>query len=56
MPSVNYTPEQATIKMGELDVLIAQGKSTLEACKQAQVSKDTYYRWHKELAGFNLIN
>lgn len=54
MARVNYTPEQSVMKMREIDVLIAQGKSTMEACKQAQVSKDTYYRWRKEFGGMQI--
>lgn len=54
MARVNYTPEQSVIKMREIDVQIGQGKGTLEACKQAQVSKDTYYRWRKEFGGMQI--
>ena len=54
MARVNYTPEQSVMKMREIDVLIAQGKGTMEACKQAQVSKDTYYRWRKEFGGMQI--
>jgi putative transposase len=54
MARVSYTPEQSVMKMREIDVLIAQGKGTMEACKQAQVSKDTYYRWRKEFGGMQV--
>lgn len=54
MARVNYTPEQSVIKMREIDVLIAQGKSSPEACKAVGVSKDTYYRWRKEFGGLQL--
>lgn len=54
MARVNYTPEHSVMKMREIDVLIAQGKGTMEACKQAQVSKDTYYRWRKEFGGMQI--
>lgn len=54
MARVKYTAEQSVIKMREIDVLISQGKSAPEACKQAQVSKDTYYRWRKEFGGMQV--
>jgi len=54
MPRITYTPEQAVIKMREIDVLVAQGKSAPEACKLSQVSKDTYYRWRKEFGGMQI--
>lgn len=46
-----YTAEQAVIKIREYDVLISQGKTQSEACKQIQVSKDTIIRWKKEFGG-----
>lgn len=54
MARVNYTPEQSVMKMREIDVLIMQGKSTMEACRQAHVSKDTDYRWRKEFGGMQI--
>jgi putative transposase len=54
MARVNYTPEEAVLKMRQIDVLIGQGKGTLDACKQAMVSKDTYYRWRKEFGGMQI--
>ena len=54
MPRVSYTAEQAVIKMREIEVLIAEGRSSLEACKQAGVGKDTYYRWKKEFGGMQI--
>lgn len=54
MARVNYTLEQSVIKMREIDVLIAQGKGNLEACKIAGVSKDTYYRWKKEFGSMQI--
>lgn len=54
MPRITYTPEQAVIKMREIDVLIAQGKSGPEAYKLSGVSKDTYYRWRKEFGGMQI--
>ena len=54
MARVKYTAEQAVIKMREIDVLIAQGMNAPTACKQAQVSKDTYYRWRKEFGGMQV--
>jgi putative transposase len=54
MARVNYTAEESVLKMREIDVLIGQGKTSAEACKQVQVSKDTYYRWRKEYGGMQI--
>lgn len=54
MARINYTAEQSLLKMREIDILISQGKAVLDACKQAEISKDTYYRWKKEFGGMQV--
>lgn len=54
MPRVNYTAEQAVIKLREYEVLTSQGKTQAEACKQMQVSKDTIIRWRREYGGMQV--
>ena len=51
MPRIKYTAEQAVLKLREYDVLISQGKTQAEACKQMCISKDTIIRWKKEFGG-----
>jgi transposase len=54
MPRVKYTAEQAVIKIREYDVLISQGRTQAEACKQMCISKDTIIRWKKEFDGMEI--
>ena len=54
MPRKTYTPEQIIGKLRQIEVLIAQGKSTGVACKEAGVSEQSYYRWRKEYGGLRL--
>ncbi len=35
-------------------MLIAQGKTVLETCKQLGVTEQTYYRWRKEYGGMKV--
>lgn len=54
MRKPRYTPEEAILKMREVDLLISQGKTMTEACKLGQVSKDTYAKWRKEFGGMQI--
>ena len=54
MPRKTYTPEQIIGKLRRIEVLIAQGKSTGVACKEAGFSEQSDYRWRKEYGGLRL--
>ena len=43
--------EQIVNKLREADVLIAQGQTVAQVCKQIGVTDQTYYRWRKEYGG-----
>jgi putative transposase len=53
MPRKRYNAEEIIHKLREADVLIAQGKTISETCKQLGVTDQTYYRWRKEYGGMN---
>ena len=38
----------------QIEVGIANGKTTPQACKEAEITKQTYYRWRKEYGGLKL--
>ena len=40
--------------MREADVLLGQGKTILEACKQLGVTDQTYFRWRKTYGGLKV--
>ena len=54
MPKKRYNAEDIIHKLREADVLLAQGKTILDACKQLGVSEQTYYRWRKEYGGMKV--
>jgi putative transposase len=38
----------------QIEVEIATGKTTPQACKEAAITQQTYYRWRKEFGGLKL--
>jgi transposase-like protein len=54
MAKRKYTSEEIIHKLREADVLLGQGKSILEACKQLGVTDQTYFRWRKSYGGLKV--
>lgn len=46
-----HSAEQIIHKLREAEVLISQGQTVAQACKQIGVTDQTYYRWRKEYGG-----
>jgi hypothetical protein len=38
----------------QIEVEIANGKTTPHACKEAEITVQTFYRWRKEFGGLKL--
>jgi putative transposase len=51
MPMQRYKPEEIVNLLRQIEVGIANGKSTPQACKEAGINTQTYYRWRKEYGG-----
>jgi transposase-like protein len=49
-----YKPEQIVNLLRQIEVEIANGKTTPQACKEAEIAQQTYYRWRKEYGGLKL--
>ena len=54
MPIRKYKPEQIVTMLRQVEVGLANGKSTPQACKEAEITAQTYYRWRKEFGGLKL--
>jgi putative transposase len=54
MPMMRYKPEQIVNLLRQIEVAVANGKSTPLACKEAGITAQTYYRWRKEYGGLKL--
>ena len=54
MPMERYKPEQIVTMLRQIEVAVASGKSTPQACKEAGIATQTYYRWRKEFGGLKV--
>ena len=49
-----YQPEQVVNLLRQIEVAIANGKTTAQACKEAEIVEQTYFRWRKEYGGLQV--
>ena len=54
MSTKKYKPEQIVNLLRQIEVEIANGKTTPQACRDAQITAQSYYRWRKEFGGLKL--
>ena len=54
MPIKRYKEEQIVMLLRQVEAEIANGKITPQACKEAEITQQTYYRWRKEYGGLKL--
>ena len=54
MSTKRYKAEQIVTLLRQIEVEIANGKTTPQACKEAEITVQTYYRWRKEYGGLKL--
>jgi putative transposase len=51
MPRKHYKPEEIVAKLRQVDVLVSQGRSVVDAVRSIGVTEVTYYRWRREFGG-----
>ena len=49
-----YKPEQIVTVLRQIEVQMANGKTAPQACKEAGIHTQTYYRWRKEYGGLKV--
>ena len=54
MPIQRYKPEQIVTMLRQIEVGIANRKTTPQACKEAAITVQTFYRWRKEYGGLKM--
>jgi putative transposase len=54
MPMKKYKREPIVTLLRQVEVELANGKTTPQACKEAEITPQTYYRWRKEFGGLKL--
>ena len=54
MTNKRLKPEEIVSKLRQVEVLIGQGMSRLDAIRQIGVVEQTYYRWRKQYGGMGV--
>jgi putative transposase len=54
MPKKRFSAEQIVTLLRQIEVSMVQGKSAPEACRAAEISQQSYYRWRKEYGGLEI--
>ncbi len=54
MSRERYKPEQIVNLLRQIEVEVANGKATPQACREAGIHTQTYYRWRKEFGGLKI--
>jgi len=54
MPIQKYKPEQVVTMLRQVEVLLGNGKTAPQACKEVGIHTQTYYRWRKEFGGLKV--
>jgi len=54
MPKKRFSAEQIVTLLRQIEVLMAQGKPTPVACRDAGISLQSFYRWRKEYGGLEI--
>jgi putative transposase len=49
-----HSAEQVVNLLGQTEVGVADGKTTVQACKEGSITEQTYYRWRKEYGGLQV--
>ena len=48
------TAEEIILKLRKVETLVNQGKTIVQASRDAGISDYTYYRWRREYGGLNI--
>ena len=51
MATKRHKPKEIITKLRQVDVLVGQGQSRIDAIRQVQITEQTYYRWRKQFGG-----
>ena len=54
MSRKRFTAEQIIMHLREAEVLLSQGKTVGEVCRQLSVSENTHYRWRRAYGGLEI--
>ena len=46
-----HKPEEIVTKLRQVEVLVVQGMSRIDAIREVSITEQTYYRWRKRYGG-----
>jgi putative transposase len=49
-----HSPEQVVNVLRQIEVSVANGKTTSVSCKEAEITEQTYYSWRREYGGLQV--
>jgi len=49
-----FKAEEIVMKLREIELAMNRGMDTSNACRQAGISEQSYYRWRKEYGGMKM--
>ena len=54
MARKRFKAEEIINKLRQAEILLADGNSVAQACKQLEIAEQTYYRWRKDYGGMGV--
>lgn len=54
MKGKRFTAEQIIAKLRAAEIKLAQGMSTEQACREIEITPNTFYRWRKQYSGMEV--
>jgi putative transposase len=54
VPRKRHSAEQIITKLRQIEVLAAQGRTIGQACKEAEITEQSCYRWRNEYSGLEI--
>ena len=49
-----FKAEEIVMKLREIELIVSKGLDVIQACRQAGVSEQSYYRWRKQYGGMKI--
>lgn len=53
MKKTRYTTEQIIMNLRKVEVMVGQGRTVQESCREIGVNEQTYYRWRNKYGGMS---
>ena len=51
MATKRHKPEEIVTKLRQVEVLVGQGATLVDAIREVRITEQTYYRWRKQYGG-----